>query len=261
MKVSQIVGKKTVDLNVDIGEGYAYDRELLSFASSANVCCGVHAGSDELSRETAAMCKTQRVRIGVHPGYPDRKTMGRAPMQSGQERAYLKSIFDQVTRFSSYAEPAYLKPHGAFYNDTAILLPKNWRTAVRRVPPPASAYEASGLYLAQFAGVQSLMLLLRMHRLPLMGLGATAHREIAARASMSLVKEGFGDRRYTDEGTLVPRDEPGAVLSDLTAIREQVLRLAPEVDSICLHGDTPSCLEFAETVFRTLTDAGYGVGV
>src|SRR5476651_1132837 len=99
MRVSQIVGKKTIDLNVDIGEGFPYDRELLKFASSANVCCGVHAGSDELSRETVALCKTQRVRIGAHPGYPDRESMGRIAMQAGQERIYLNSIFDQVMRF------------------------------------------------------------------------------------------------------------------------------------------------------------------
>ena len=200
MKVSQIVGRKTIDLNVDIGEGFPYDRELLSFASSANVCCGVHAGSEDLSRETVALCKLQRVRIGAHPGYPDRESMGRTAMQSGQERVYLKSVFDQLTRFIEYGEPAYIKPHGAFYNDTAVLLPTNWRTAIRRVPPPATAYEASGIYLSQFAGVQSLMLLLRMHKLPLMGLAATAHKEIAERAGPDLLREGFGDRQYTRKG-------------------------------------------------------------
>ena len=261
MKVSQIVGKKTIDLNVDIGEGFAFDRDLLSFASSANVCCGAHAGSEELARETVALCQTQRVRIGVHPGYPDRDSIGRASMQAGQERIYLKSVFDQLMRFVSFAKPAYLKPHGAFYNDTAIVLPTNWRTAVKRIPPPTSAYEASGIYLAQFPGVQSLILLLRMYSLPLMGLEATAHREIAQRADQQLFREGFGDRRYTPEGTLVPRGEMGAVLNNPSAIREQVLRLAPNVDSICLHGDTPNCLEFAETVFKTLVDSGYGVGV
>ena len=261
MKVSQIVGRKTIDLNVDIGEGFPYDHELLSFASSANVCCGAHAGSDELSLETVALCKVQRVRVGAHPGYPDRETMGRIAMQSGQERVYLKSVFDQVTRFLEIAEPAYLKPHGAFYNDTAIVLPKDWRTAIRRVPPPTSAYEASGIYLSQFAGVQSLMLLLRMHHLPLMGLEATAHKEIAARAGTSLFREGFGDRGYMPDGTLTPRGGSGAVLTEPEEIREQVLRLAPVVDSICLHGDTPNCLAFAETVFMTLVDSGYGVGV
>lgn len=261
MKVSQIVGRKTIDLNVDIGEGFPYDRDLLSFASSANVCCGVHAGTEELARETVALCKAQRVRIGAHPGYPDRDSMGRLAMQPGQERVYLKSVFDQVTRFSAFAGPSYLKPHGAFYNDTAVLLPKDWRTSVKRIPPPTSAYEASGIYLAQFAGVQSLMLLLRMHRLPLMGLSATAHKEIAARAGERFFREGFGDRAYMPDGTLKPRNEPGAILKSEEEIREQVLRLAPEVDSICLHGDTPNCLSFAELVFKTLVDSGFGVGV
>ncbi len=261
MKISQIVGKKTIDLNVDIGEGFEYDRDLLSFASSANVCCGAHAGSEDLTRETVALCRSQRVRIGAHPGYPDRESMGRIAMQSGQERIYLKSVFDQLTRFAQYAEPAYLKPHGAFYNDTAVILPKDWRTSIRKIPPPTSAYEASGIYLAQFAGVQSLMLLLRMYRLPLMGLEVTAHKEIAGRAGQDFLREGFGDRQYTPEGTLVPRSEDGAVLEHEDAIREQVLRLAPLVDSICLHGDTPQCLSFAELVFKTLVDSGYGVGV
>ena len=260
MKVSQIVGRKMVDLNVDIGEGFPFDRDLLSFASSANVCCGVHAGSPELTRETVEMCRTQRVRIGVHPGYPDRETMGRVAMKEGQERVYLRSVFDQVTRFLEFEKPAYLKPHGAFYNDTAVVLPANWRTAIRKIPPPTSAYEASGLYLAQFPGIQSLVLLLRMHHLPLMGLDATAHKEIAVRAGQEIFKEGFGDRAYKADGTLVPRSDLNAVHSDSALIREQVLNLAPVVDSICLHGDTPHCLEFAEMVFKTLVDAGYGVG-
>lgn len=187
--------------------------------------------------------------------------MGRSAMQLGQERVYLKSVFDQLARFIEYGEPAYVKPHGAFYNDTAIVLPKDWRTSIRRIPPPANAYEASGIYLSQFAGVQSLMLLLRMHKLPLMGLAATSHKEIAERAGQVLLAEGFGDRRYSPEGTLVPRSNPDAILTTPEAVREQVIRLAPVVDSICLHGDTPNCLSFAELVFKTLVDAGYGVGV
>jgi UPF0271 protein len=100
-----------------------------------------------------------------------------------------------------------------------------------------------------------------MYRIPLMGLESTAHKEIAIRAGQSLLREGFADRQTTSDGLLMPRNEPGAVLHDGDAIREKVLALAPHVDSICLHGDTPNCLEFAELVFKTLTDAGFGVGV
>ncbi|MGV3617730.1 MAG: LamB/YcsF family protein [Fimbriimonas sp.] len=259
MRISEIVGRRTIDLNVDIGEGFAFDEELLRFASSANICCGVHAGSRELTAATVELCGRHRVRIGVHPGYPDRESMGRRPLQAGQERAYLKSLFDQVQWFLNLVRPSYLKPHGAFYNDTAIILPPDWEQ-IRKRAPMTSQYEAGGVFLSDYPGIHSLIMLLRIHRLPLMGLGSTSHRAIATRARQSFVSEGFADRRYTDAGTLVPRSEPGAVLADPAEIRAQVLRIAPDVDTICLHGDTPDCLEFAELVVKTLLDAGYGVG-
>jgi len=154
--------------------------------------------------------------------------------------------------------PSYLKPHGAFYNDTGIVLPHDWEVVKKR--GGASDYESGGLYLAQFPGVQSLIMMLRVHRLPLMGLESTAHRAIAARSRQSFIREGFADRRYLRNGALMPRSEPGAVLTDSGEVREQVLRLVPNVDSICLHGDTEDCLEFAEMVYKTLLNAGYGVG-
>jgi len=252
------VGKRTIDLNVDIGEGFPNDHELLRFASSANVCCGVHAGHKDLTFETIDLCNRHRVRIGAHPGYPDRESMGRKPMEAGQERLYLKSLFDQTAWFVSAGHPTYLKPHGAFYNDTGLVLPPDWETQKKR--GVASDYESGGLYLAQFPGMQSLMMMLRVHRLPLMGLESTAHRAIAMRSRQAFIREGFADRRYLRNGSLMPRSEPGAVLVDAGEVREQVLRLVPNVDSICLHGDTPDCLEFAEMVYKTLSDAGYGVG-
>ncbi|AIE85452.1 LamB/YcsF family protein [Fimbriimonas ginsengisoli] len=259
MRVSQIVGKRTIDLNVDIGEGFPHDAELLRFASSANVCCGVHAGSRDLTLSTIELCRKHRVRLGIHPGYPDRPTMGRAPMQAGQERPYLKSLFEQVTWFLENERPDYLKPHGAFYNDTAVVLPHDWKTQRKRAPT-TSEYESGGVYLSQFPGLQSLLMLLRIHKLPLMGLEKTAHKAVADRARQPFIREGFADRQYRRDGTLMPRSEPGAVLVDPGQVREQVLQLASNVDSICLHGDTPDCLPFAELVYRTLLDGGYGVG-
>ncbi len=250
---------RQIDLNVDIGEGFGFDKELLKFASSANVACGAHAGSRELSRETVELCQKQRVRVGIHPGYPDPATMGRASMQKGEEREYLSSVFQQVQWMAAFADAAYLKPHGAFYNDTGIVLPTNWQSAMR-TREAFTPYDAGGLYLAQYPGIQSLAMLIRVHRLPLMGLASTAHRTIAERAGQGFIREGFADRAYTPEGTLVPRSEPCAVHQDPVAIGQQVLRLAPEVDSICLHGDTPDCLQFAETVYKTLVDNGFGIG-
>jgi UPF0271 protein len=167
-------------------------------------------------------------------------------------------VWAQVKWIASQGDVAYLKPHGAFYNDTAIILPVNWQTKMRTAET-IKPYDMGGLFLAQYPGIQSLGMMLRVHKLPLMGLAATAHLHIAKRANQPLIREGFGDRAYTAEGTLVGRSEPGSILKDPQQIREQVLRLAPDVDSICLHGDTPNCLEFAEAVYKTLVDNGYGI--
>jgi 5-oxoprolinase (ATP-hydrolysing) subunit A len=164
-----------------------------------------------------------------------------------------------VEWFVSMAQPQYIKPHGAFYNDTAVVLPRDWQISMR-TRDAITPYDAGGVFLAQYPSIQSLSMMLRVHRLPLMGLPNTAHEEVAKRAAKPLIREGFADRAYTPDGTLVPRSAPGAVLLDMGRIREQVLRLAPDVDSICLHGDTPNCVQFAEAIYKTLVDSGYGIG-
>ncbi len=251
--------ERRVDLNVDIGEGFVHDEALLEFATSANICCGEHAGSWELTQATISMCLAKGVRIGAHPGFPDRASMGRREMEVGEQREFLKSIFDQVARFATAARPDYLKPHGAFYNQTAQILPESWvPTDDRwRVLIPE---DPIGIAIGRIPGAGSLGMLLRVHRLPLMGLGGTAHEEIAKRAEVSLLREGFADRKYRQDGTLVPRGEPGALLTHPALIKAQLLRLAPVVDSICLHGDGEDALAFAELVCKTLLDAGYEVG-
>ncbi len=260
MKVSDIVGRRRIDLNVDIGEGFPFDKELLKFATSANISCGAHAGSLDLTRETADYCKRRGVRIGAHPGYPDRGSMGRRPMEVSDQREWLKSVFDQVTEFIKILRPAYLKPHGAFYGETGVALPSDWNEGLSLVDKTA-AYDAAGVYLAQFPGVQTLMMMLRIHKLPLMGLEMTAHQVIAERAGQVLIGEGFADRAYLPSGwQLVPRGEPGAVFEDADRVQRQTLELAMRVNSICLHGDGDHCLEFAELVYSTLKDHGYEVG-
>lgn len=217
---------------MDIGEGFGFDADLLKLATSANVCCGEHAGSWETTQETVGRCLEAGVRIGMHPGYPDREHMGRRTFRLEVASSWAESVAAQVERFFFFVPAAYLKPHGALYND-----------AVTQSAPQAIIEQAC-----------------RRFQLPLMGLSETAHARIAASANVPFIREGFADRAYRPDGTLVPRSEPGAILHERQAIREQVLHLADRVDSICLHGDTPGCVEFAELVFRTLVDAGYEVG-
>lgn len=243
---------------MDIGEGFPFDVQLLEFATSANVCCGEHAGSRELTRETIALCLNKGVRIGAHPGYPDRAELGRRPLTPEFEQSYLSSVFAQIYWFVSVEKPTYLKPHGGFYNDTGFVLPEDWQTA-KSNRPEASTYENGGVFLSFYPGIHSLVMLLRAFKLSLMGLPGTSHEVIADRARRPFLREGFADRKYRPDGTLTPRSEVGAVLSDLEEVKEQTLRHAESVDSICLHGDNPHCLEFAEVVFRTLVDNGYEV--
>ncbi len=255
MKRGQSGTRGKIDLNVDIGEGFPYDRKLLKFASSANICCGAHAGDEKLMGETISICRSLGVRFGAHPGYPDRNSMGRTSIDDAHQKEYLDSIFDQLRRFCQYAKPSYIKPHGAFYHDTAVPLSDGWDLDEFGKP----GYQAGGVFLSKHTGVHSLAMILRVYRVPLIGLSGTTHQAIAMRTNQTLWREGFADRAYKEDGTLVPRSEPGAILGSEEAVREQVLRLVPNVDTICLHGDTPGSVEFAELVWETLLRAGYQV--
>ncbi len=227
---------RKIDLNVDIGEGFPNDLALLDFATSANVGCGVYAGDWELSQATIEICLAKGVRVGVHPGYPDRENFGRAPLPQNAKDAerWVGAIQGQVDRFQRVVAAAYFKPHGALYNESA-----------------ANPQDLPGLCVQHVAS---------SNKLPLMGLAGSAHAEIARAAWVPFIAEGFADRRYLPDGSLMPRSEPGSVLHDPGEIRDQVLYLATLVDSICLHGDTPDCVDFAAMVAQTLRDAGYEVG-
>lgn len=232
---------KRIDINVDIGEGFPYDEALLDYATSANVCCGAHAGSLELTKETLFLCERKGVRIGMHPGFPDRETMGRARMNNDEVRQYANSILEQALCFRNLTlDTAYVKPHGAWYN-----------MLCDRQPPDSSLLVACHLMLlGVLAAVPVSVMLLE-------GCPITQSLE---RESIRIINEGFADRGYAQDGALLPRGTGGAVISDRGQIKDQVLRLAPEVDSLCIHGDTPDCVGIAELVYGTLEEAGFEVG-
>ncbi len=249
---------KSIDLNVDIGEGFPHDADLLEFATSANVCCGIHAGSAQLTADTVELCRSKGIRIGAHPGYPDRASMGRRSISIDLQREWLGSVLQQISDFSVEYPAKYVKPHGALYNDTAQPIQDGWDSMAKH-PTSTSPYEAGGYALSLVPGTGMLIMALRINKVPLMGLPNTMHIPISERAGVGFIREGFADRAYQSDGTLLPRSEPGALLSSAEAIRSQVVKLANEVDSLCLHGDTPECLEYAELIYKTLVDCGYEV--
>ena len=211
---------RKIDLNVDIGEGFPFDEDLLKIVSSANICCGAHAGSWSQSQKTAYACRQNGIRIGAHPGYPDRETMGRGP----GEPTYVASLIHQLERFINGVRTSYIKPHGAFYNEST----------------------QKGL------AANCLFVVTKRFHLPLMGMQGTLHEVIAEKAGVAFIREGFIDRRYTKEGLLVPRSSANAILTDIAEIKDQACQLAEQVDSLCLHGDNPDAVSIAREVRKEL---------
>jgi UPF0271 protein len=229
----------SIDLNADLGEGFPWDEVMLTLVSSASVCCGAHAGSIEHSDITLARAASQGVIVGAHPGYADRTRFGREPMALSTSEVR-QLIVDQVGALQSLAEAegsriSYVKPHGALYNQAQV--------------DPTIA-------LGVIEAVSEL-------GLPVLGLpGGELARELAKQAaSVRFIAEGFADRRYTEEGTLVPRTQAGATLKDETAIRDQAARLiaAGQVQTLCLHGDDPRCVESAQLLRRVLAELGVSI--
>lgn len=221
---------RRVDLNVDIGEGFAHDDALLEIATSANVCCGVHAGNPDTTRRTVDACRAQGVRVGAHPGFPDRASMGRRAPESAEHPAFFASVREQIDAFRRCYEPAYIKPHGALYQ---MLSSAN-----------AEQAERWGRELGLDDG-------------PVMALPGTP---FAAWLGDRLVSEGFADRAYRADGQLVPRSEPGSVLAGKPEMAAQAVTLAGRVHSVCLHGDTQKCVEHACAVRHALEAAGWEIG-
>jgi UPF0271 protein len=229
--------QRSIDLNADLGEGFANDRALLELVSSANVCCGAHAGTLALIRETLRDAAVRSVSIGAHPGYPDREGFGRREQKLPVlELSDLLSFqINALERLAAEvnAKVSYLKPHGALYNQA------------QREPDIAAAVVTAA----------------RNFGLPLLGQPGSLVEKFARDRGVVYVAEGFPDRRYRSDGSLAPRSEPGAVLSAPKEIEEQVMRLLSEgrAQSLCIHGDEPGAVENATLVRQVLKRHGIAI--
>jgi UPF0271 protein len=230
-----------IDLNADLGESVerwasGEDAAILDIVTSANISCGAHAGDDELIAATSAVCVDRGVAIGAQVGYPDREGFGRRPMDLGFD-ALFDEVSGQIAHLADLAKAVdgqvtYVKPHGALYN-----------TIVRHEGQASAVVEA-----------------VRAAGLPLVGLPMATSLRLAEEAGVPIVREGFADRGYRDDGTLIPRSEPGALLRDPRDAAVQAVRLLHEgVDSICVHSDSPGALEILRAVRAALEHAGADV--
>lgn len=216
-------------LNIDLGELPGEEEELYEHAHLANVACGGHAGDESSMRRAVELCLRHRTRVGAHPSYPDREGFGRrrVTMEAAALRA---SVTEQCARLAGVAgalgaATPFVKAHGALYH---------------------AAHEDAAVAAALVGGA-----------LDALGPGITflgpAAGELAAavaRAGLALYREGFADRATRTDGTLVPRSESGALILEpsVAAARASALVASGEVDTVCVHGDTPGAVAIARAV-------------
>lgn len=237
-----------IDLNADLGEGFPHDRELLALVSSANISCGVHAGDPDSMATAIRQALAHGVRIGAHPSFPDREHAGRAPMQLpfAQLRNHLLyqlGALDALVKAQG-TRLAHVKPHGALYNQAA-----EDRQLAEDIVLIVQEFDPS---------------------LALVGLAGGELFYAARQVGMRFIAEAFADRRYTSAGTLLPRSDARALIHDPQEALAQSLeiitdgfvtavdgnRVPVQADTLCLHGDTPEALLFAQTLRAAFSAAG-----
>jgi len=243
---------RTVDLVADLGEGFgAYslgdDSALLEIVSSANIACGFHAGDPDIMDRTVAECVRRGVSIGAHPSFPDLRGFGRRTMELTADEVRNDVLYQlgALSAFAAYhgTRVSHVAPHGRLGNLVATRL--DYAAAVadaaQRVNPELIVIAQDG-ELAQAAAARGL--------------------------PVGIV--GIADRAYEDDGTLVPRSQPGAVIHDPATIIDRTIRMVCEgvieaasglelpvvADTILLHGDNPGAVDLARLIRKELTAAG-----
>ncbi|MGI9233592.1 MAG: LamB/YcsF family protein [Woeseiaceae bacterium] len=238
----------TIDLNSDLGEGDAYDDEILRIVTSCNVACGGHAGDQGSMAATVRAAMINGVNVGAHPSYPDREGFGRVSGILAGDELYA-ALTEQVTSLADIAVQlgarlTHVKPHGALYNDA--IADSERADVIARV-------------VADMHG-----------ELAFVGMANTELQTAAERHGLEFIAEAFVDRAYEADGTLVSRSEPGAVHAELSLIATQAVGLAKKgrvtarngkvievpADTLCIHGDTPGAAEAARAVRDVLEHQG-----
>ena len=234
-------------LNCDLGESFGawnmgMDSAVMPHIDQANIACGFHAGDPLVMQKTLALAKTHNVSVGAHPGYPDLVGFGRRSLKC-QPDEVAAMIQYQIAAIDGMAQSqglqlAYVKPHGALYNDMMA------DTALRLVIMQAIADYHRPLALM----IQSTT-------------DADTHQHEAKNAGISLLLEAFADRCYDDDGKLLARSKVGAVhtkekmlaqvkqlkaTGTLTTVSGNTLTL--NVDSLCVHGDNPEGVQAIEAI-------------
>jgi 5-oxoprolinase (ATP-hydrolysing) subunit A len=247
----------SIDLNCDLGESFGpwvmgNDEAMIELATSVNIACGFHAGDADIMRKTVELAKARGVSIGAHPGYRDLHGFGRRPVPGLKSSEIENMVAYQIGALQAIATAAghkvtHVKAHGALSNVGCEddMTAQAIASAIKAVDP------------------NLIFVVLANSRLVTAG----------EKAGLSMVHEVFADRAYEDDGQLVSRRKPGAVLHDAKQITERVVRMVHDgevisasgkrlkmrMDTVCIHGDTPGAVEIAKVLCKGLADAGIAV--
>lgn len=232
-----------IELNADIGEGYD-DASLMPYLARVSIACGGHAGDAASMTAALRLAAEHGVAVGAHPSYPDRARFGRRAWSATEDdiaawvTQQTEALAEQASRLG--LRLAHVKPHGALYN------------AAARDADVARAIAAA---VASFDPA-----------LALLGLSGSQLIAAGQGAGLAVLNEAFADRRYQPNGLLVSRETPNALIVDPQAASEQARALVQgqpvstsggdairiQVDTICLHSDTPNALNIARAVHAVL---------
>lgn len=235
-----------IDLNSDLGEGAAFDEQIIPLISSANVACGFHAGNSEIMGKTVALCKKNGVAVGAHPGYPDKENFGRTNMSVTPEQVYHYMLY-QLGALSAIAKSQgkslqHVKPHGAMYNMAA----KDMDLADAIVDAVRDFDD--GLILLALSGSKMI--------------------DSAKKKGIKYASEVFADRAYEADGSLRARALEGSMITDKDEAIARVIRMIKEgkvrtytgedisieAHSVCVHGDGEKALDFVKALNRAFIE-------
>lgn len=245
-----------VDLNCDLGEAFGNysfggDKDIIPLITSANIACGFHAGDENVMNQTVNLAKENHVSIGAHPGFPDLKGFGRRKMDISPTEVYNLIVY-QLGALEGFCKVHqtrinHVKPHGALYNMGA----KN-KAIAKAIAKAVYDFDST---------------------IVLVGLSNSLLISEAQAIGLKTASEVFADRRYEDNGQLVSRKEPDAVITDSDEALKQVLKMVTEnkvisrngkeidleTDTVCVHGDGKHALEFVEQIRKKLTKEGIDI--
>jgi UPF0271 protein len=244
-----------IDLNADLGESgrgpAAPDEQILPSITSVNIACGFHAGDPDTMRATVALARKHGVAVGAHPSFADREGFGRRELSLSPAEVE-NAVAYQIGALAGIAATEgvrlrHVKPHGALYNMAA-----RDRALANAIARAVMAVDRS---------------------LVLVGLSGSRLLEAGREAGLRTASEVFADRGYAADGSLAPRGTVGAVIDDPASVAARAVAMVKEravtaidgtrvpldVDTICLHGDTPGAAAMAMRIRRALEDAGIAV--